>query len=203
MKTLLRIDASPRKQGSFSRQLADEFQLQWQKDNPDGKVLTRDLSEEQIPHLRMETIVGFYTPQEHHSKEIADALAASDELVAELLQVDELLIASPLYNFAPPSNLKAYLDQVVRRGKTISTDDKGQTTGLLTDKKAYIITAKGGVYKDTPFAAYDHQDSYLKMILEYMGIQVANVFTIEGTANESIVQLKQAEVLQEIQNIFS
>jgi FMN-dependent NADH-azoreductase len=50
----------------------------------------------------------------------------------------------PIYNFSVPGSVKAYIDLISRTGVTFSYDDMGQVTGLLADKKVYIIVASGG-----------------------------------------------------------
>lgn len=184
MKTLLRIDCSPRISGSHSRELADYFEEKWLNVNTNGIVIRRDLTKQQIPHIQNETIEGFYTPAEYMTHEIKDATALSDELISELKSADEVLINSPLYNLNIPSNLKAYLDQVVRVGFTFNLNENGYY-GLLENKTAHLITVKGGLYKGTSMEQYDYQDSYLPTILRLIGIKVQNVFSLEGTSGDA------------------
>ena len=47
-------------------------------------------------------------------------LKVSDTLVEELVQANTIVIGAPMYNFAIPAPLKAWIDQVVRVGKTVS-----------------------------------------------------------------------------------
>ena len=183
MKKLLRIDCSSRINGSHSRDLADYFEKNWIIANPDGIVIRRDLAKEQLPHIQNKTIEGFYTPKEYSTPETKEATALSDKLIAELKSVDEILIDSPLYNLNVPSNLKAYLDQIVRIGHTFNINESGYY-GLLENKIAYIIMAKGSVYKGTPMEKYDFQEPYLRVILGHMGIKTQKIFSLEG-ANES------------------
>ncbi|HAG81666.1 MAG TPA: FMN-dependent NADH-azoreductase, partial [Cyanobacteria bacterium UBA12227] len=50
--------------------------------------------------------------------EMAELLKFSDELVDEFLAADRCVFSVPMYNFSIPSNFKAYIDQVVRVGRT-------------------------------------------------------------------------------------
>lgn len=201
MKTLLRIDSSSRIKGSHSRALADYVEKRWREENPEGKVIFRDLVENQMPHIHNSTIVGFYTPLENWSEAAAEATALSDVLISELKAADELLISSPLYNLNISSNLKAYFDQVVRIGHTFNIDEKGYY-GLLENKIAYIAMVKGGVYKDTVMEQYDFQEPYLKAILGHMGIKRTHSFSLEGTTDSDILEKNKKKVYELIDESF-
>ncbi|NMH86445.1 FMN-dependent NADH-azoreductase [Flavivirga algicola] len=202
MKTLLRIDCSSRTVGSHSRALADYFEQNWKTANPKGTVLYRDLVKHQLPHIENNTIEGFYTPIEHISAEGKKATALSDELIAELKSANDILISSPLYNLNIPSNLKAYLDQVVRIGQTFNINENGYY-GLLEDKLAYLVTAKGGVYKGTFMEQYDFQEPYLKAILGHMGIKVQELFSLEGAANQQTLEQNKLLLENTIRQSFN
>jgi len=191
MKKLLRLDCSARISGSHSRELADHFEEKWTIANPDGIVIRRDLAIQQLPHIQNNTIEGFYTPIEHMTPESKKATALSDELITELKSANQILISSPLYNINIPSNLKAYLDQIVRIGHTFNINENGYY-GLLKNKIAHLITVKGGVYKGTPMEKYDFQEPYLQAILGHMGIKTQKVFSLEGTTGdvESLTERK-------------
>lgn len=201
MKKLLRIDCSARIIGSHSRLLADYFEKKWITANPDGNVIYRDLGKQQLPHIQNSTIEGFYTPSEYMSPDLLKATALSDDLIAELKSANEILISSPLYNLNIPSNLKAYLDQVVRVGHTFSIDETG-FTGLLKNKKAYLITVKGGVYKGTAMEQYDFQEPYLNTILGHMGIKVDKLFSLEGTSDNTKLEQNKLVLQTRIDHSF-
>jgi len=175
MKTLLRIDASVRRDGSYSRALGDFFVTQWQTQNPGGKVTSRDLREKPVPHLAQAVADAFFHPQPDREQ-----LALSDELIHELKSSDEILITCPMYNFQLPSSLKAYIDHVVRNNETIQYTPSGYR-GLLTGKKAYVITVTGG--KRVVPASYEAFENYLTNILGFMGIHDIASFSLEGTAD--------------------
>src|SRR3546814_3466262 len=71
------------------------------------------------------------------------ALAASDQLIAELITADTLVIGCPIYNFAIPAPLKAWLDQICRARVTFTYSDNGPK-GLLTGKRAIVVMTSGG-----------------------------------------------------------
>lgn len=203
MKTLLRIDTSLRKQGSHSRELADFFEIHWKKTNPDGKVIYRDLNAQHIPHLSNTTVRAFHIAEEKWTPEEKRAIELSNELINELKAVDQLLISSPLYNLNIPSKLKAYFDHVIRSEYTFKVNSDGSYKGLLTNKSAYLITTKGGIYKGTPMEALDFQEPYLKTICGFIGINLQHIFSLEATTH--LDKLEENKVLshQEIKNVLN
>ncbi|PJZ69284.1 hypothetical protein CH373_14325 [Leptospira perolatii] len=180
MSHLLRIDASARLEGSVSRELADAFEEKWKAAHPRGKISYRDLVAYPIPHLSEMTIQGFYAPPPLNGK-LSSATAISDQLIEELRSVDTVLISTPMYNFTVPSVLKAYIDQIVRIGKSFSMTDHS-FQGLLTGKRAFVITASGAVFSDSKMEEKNHLDSYLSLIFGFIGFDHVEIARVEGTA---------------------
>lgn len=182
MPTLLRIDASARREGSHSRDLADHFQRRWSAAHPGGRVILRDLAAAPVPHLHEDTIRAF----QHAGPESVDPaefpaaeLALSDELIAELNAADDVLIVSPLYNFAVPSPLKAYIDHIVRPGRTFRWSDQGPV-GLIRGHRAILITARGGrPHHDAPD---DFQTPFLETALRFIGFTAIDHIGLNDTA---------------------
>ena len=169
MKTLLRIDSSPRQQ-SKTRSLTDRFEQAWTAANPDSIVLRRDLSSQALPFLTEEWINASYTPEAQRTAEQRALLTQSDELIEELFVADEIVIGSPMWNFGAPASMKAYIDLIARAGKTFRYTAEGPE-GLVKGKRVVVITARGGSYaKDTPFAAWDYQEPYLRQVFQFLGI---------------------------------
>jgi FMN-dependent NADH-azoreductase len=142
MTRLLRIDSSSRLEGSHSRELADYFQNTWCKKYPDDQVIDRDIVKNPVPHIADLTIAGFYTPQAQQTEAMKQAIALSDELIEELQSADVLLLSVSMYNFSVPSSLKAWIDQIVRIGRTFDYDGTNFTE-LVSVKRAYVICAYG------------------------------------------------------------
>ena len=86
-----------------------------------------------------------------------------------------------MINFGIPSNLKAYIDHVLRPGMTFRYTAKGPE-GLLRGKKAYLVVARGGVYSQGPMQAFNFQDPYLKAVLAFIGLADVEVIAAEGIA---------------------
>lgn len=177
--TLLRIDSSSRVTDSVSRAFGDEIAAAWRDAHPSGEVVVQDLVAAPVPHIHDGTIRGFYaadpTPADR------EHTALSDRLVTELLTCDALLVTLPMYNFSIPSALKAYIDQVVRAGRTFAVDPDGSLRGLVADRPVYLAIAKGAPYTGTSFAGMDFTESYLQALFGFLGLQSVETFAIEGT----------------------
>ncbi|MBP9956771.1 MAG: FMN-dependent NADH-azoreductase [Pseudomonas sp.] len=176
MSTLLLIESSVRQRDSVSRQLSEEFVAQWRQANPGGRVLSRDLAREPLPHLDADLLGGWMKPAAEQSAAEQAALARSDQLIEELLAADVLVLGAPMYNFAIPSTLKAWLDHVLRAGVTFKYTEQGPR-GLLQGKRAYVLTARGGVYAGGPL---DQQEPYLRQALGFIGIDDVQFVHAEG-----------------------
>jgi FMN-dependent NADH-azoreductase len=186
MTRILRLDASPRRDGAHSRELANMFISEWLAHEPDAEIMQRDLAGVPVPHIANETIQGYYTPAEQMTPALKEATALSDLLISEVVDADVLLIATPMYNFSVPSALKAWIDQVVRIGHTFSYDGKG-FAGLLPGRRAFIMVAYGaGGYLDGgPFAAADFLQPYLRFLLGFLGISDVTFVAIEHTTADA------------------
>lgn len=193
MNTLLRIDASERPNGSHSRNLGDYFEQLWLKENPKGKVIRCDLRTLKIPHLNGQMIEAFY-----QENKFPGILKLSNQLIQELKNADLILITTPFYNYSIPSTLKAYIDHVVRANMTFAYSKDGIHAGLLQRKRAAIITTKGGVFKGTDYSHLDFQEPYLRTVLNFIGIDEIEIFSLEGTAIRSdlgdVVKKIQTEI---------
>ena len=176
MSNVLIIESSARQQDSFSRQLTRQFISQWQAAHPADRVTVRDLARNPVPHLDANLLGGWMKPEAQRSAQENASLQRSNELTDEVLAADVLVLAAPMYNFAIPSTLKAWLDHVLRAGTTFKYTDTGPQ-GLLTGKKAYVLTARGGIYAGSPA---DHQEPYLRQVMAFIGIHDLTFIHAEG-----------------------
>jgi FMN-dependent NADH-azoreductase len=165
---LLQIDSSART-ASVTRQLTARAAEEWKKNNPDGDVIYRDLSAMEIPPITDDWSATMLEPSKLSPGQQA-YLSTSDQLIDELRAADTIVIGAPMYNFSISSPLKAWIDQVVRIGKTLGRGPNGPR-GLLEMKKVIVITARGGAYeKGTPAEAFDFEEPYLRHILGFIGL---------------------------------
>ena len=179
---LLRIDSSARA-ASVTRRLTKRAAEEWKKNHPEGEVIHRDLSAMQIPPItddwgatRLET--SELTPAQRAY------LSTSDQLIEELRSADTIIIGAPMYNFSISSSLKAWIDQIVRIGKTLGYGPDGPR-GLLEAKEVMVITARGGGYeKGTPTEAFDFQAPYLRHVLGFIGLTNVTFIHAENQLRE-------------------
>jgi FMN-dependent NADH-azoreductase len=146
-----------------------------------SSIVVRDLTKQPLNHIGEDFVTALATPPERRTQEQSAAIALSDQLIAELFDADVIVIASAMINFGVSSNLKTYIDHLLRAGSTFRYTANGPE-GLVKGKKAFIVRASGGVYSDGPARAANFQDTYLKHVLGFIGITDVEVIHIEGVA---------------------
>lgn len=175
MTTILHIASSSNLQSSVTRQIGAATVDKLKQAHPNARVIERDLVKNPVPHASPEFLGGMFSGQPD-----APALALSEQLIKELFASDVIVLEAPMYNFNIPSVLKAWIDQIVRSGKTFQYGAAGPE-GLVKGKKAIIVLGRGGVYTEGPAKAMDHQEPYLRTILGFIGITDVQSVYIEGT----------------------
>src|ERR1700682_2646920 len=157
---LLQIDSSARA-GSVTRRLTSNFAEEWRAKPPTGEIIRRDLSTTMLPLITDDWNATQIEPSKLNPSQ-RSYLSTSDALIEEVQAADVIVIGVPMYNFAIPSLLKAWIDQIVRVGKTVAYGPQGPK-GLIENKKVVVITARGGSYrKDGPTSKFDFQEPYLR-----------------------------------------
>ena len=156
-RTILRVDSGADHPGSVSRRLADE--LLSRIAGPDD-VVVRRAAMEGLPVVTGAWVAAAFAQGD------ASALAESDVLVDELLAADELVLVAPVYNFGVPAAMKAWIDQVVRAGRTFRFTEQGPI-GLVPAQRAWIVTASAGTELGSQ---YDFNTTYLRAILGFIGV---------------------------------
>ena len=168
MPTLLVVESSPRGEQSVSRGLTKMFVEAWTKSHPGGRVVERDLMESDLPFVTLPWLGAYFTPTDKHTPEMKSLLRLSDELVDELLAADHIAIGTPVHNYNVPAVLKAYVDHIVRKGKTLGFAGEG----LVHGKACTVLMASGGVYTEgSPIRDRDIATQYLRLILNVIGIE--------------------------------
>jgi FMN-dependent NADH-azoreductase len=139
----------------------------------------RDLAVEHLPHLDLTTLTAISTKDPKEAARLKEAAHQSDELTDELLLSDLLVISTPMWNFGIPSALKAWIDLVVRPGRTFQYTANG-VDGLAKNKKAILVLASGGVFTEGPWRSWDFVEPYLRQILGFIGIQEVQTVRAQG-----------------------
>jgi FMN-dependent NADH-azoreductase len=179
---LLHIDSSPLGTASVSRDLSRKAAEQWAASHPGTSAEYLDLAADAPSHLDMDSL-GFrlgtdaaqLTPAQRREN------AVSERLVSQFLAADVVVIGAPMYNFAIPSQLKAWIDRIAQAGRTFRYTAAGPE-GLAKGKTVIVVSTRGGMYAGLPGEVMDHQESYLETVFGFFGITDVRFLRAEGLA---------------------
>ena len=193
MTTLLHIDASARPggsdatpHGSHTRRLTARFVQQWTARHPETRVIYRDVGQEPPPPVTGRWIHAAFTPEQARESWMNDELRVSDALIDELLQADLIVAGVPMYNFGPPAQFKAYIDNIVRVERTFGFDrsrDGEPYWPLLADagKRLVILSSRGdyGYQPGGRMAERNHVESSVRTAFAYISVTDVHGASIE------------------------
>jgi FMN-dependent NADH-azoreductase len=180
MNEILCVTSSPRGDTSYSNLVAARVLREIRALRPHANVTIRDLARNPLPHIDDDFVTATRSVAGARTERQRALLDQSDILVNELIEADTIVIASAMINFGVPSTLKTWIDYVARPGRTFEYTDLGEQ-GLLKGRKAVLVLARGGVYSG-PLNGRDHQESYLRDVLNFLGITDIETIVIEGVA---------------------
>lgn len=196
MPTLLQIDSSPRS-ASISSRLSATFVNKWKTLNPDGRLIHHNTTLEELPFVDELMADAYFTAAEALTAPQKQHLALSDKLVDELLAADVLVFGVPMWNLGIPASLKAWIDLIVRAGRTFDFAPTGVVSLVPAGKKVYVFSARGGTYPDdTTAKAYDQQEPYLRALFNFLGFSDVTFIHAEnqsGDAQTAAAGVAQAE----------
>ncbi|WP_353072323.1 FMN-dependent NADH-azoreductase [Tunturiibacter gelidoferens] len=196
MSTLLVVNSSPFNETSVSRHLSEEFVQNWKQANPNGRVITRDLTSSDLKTVDAAWVGAAYTPKDARTAEQKQALEVSDTLLGELRAADEYVFGVPMHNFGIPSLLKLWIDQIARVGETFSYSEAGPK-GLLQGKKATFLIASGGAYDaGTVMASFNHVEPYLRSVFGFIGVTDTKFLSAGGASAVMSGQVDRATFLK-------
>ena len=175
---ILRIDASMRKKGSYSRTLGHRLIAQL-KSQTSSIVKERDLADG-IPFINEAWIEANFTDVAERTAEQRSVLSFSDALISELKNAGTVVIGLPIYNFNVPAAFKAWIDQVARANVTFRYGENGPE-GLLEDKKAYVVISSGGTQLGSDI---DYVSDYIHHVLGFIGIKDVTIIDSSGIGRD-------------------
>ncbi|BDR13540.1 FMN-dependent NADH-azoreductase [Vibrio sp. STUT-A11] len=161
MSRVLALKSSILGDHSQSNKLVEEFI----KNVAQDKLTVRDLAANPLPVLDL-TVATALRSAGDLSQEQQQVVDLSDALIEEVKAADTLVIAAPMYNFTIPTQLKNWIDLIARAGVTFKYTENG-VQGLFENKKAIVVTTRGGIHKDAPT---DNITPYLSTVLGFVGI---------------------------------
>lgn len=184
---ILKIDSSARSDGSISRELGDAVIEHFASSGPIN-VVERDVSVG-LPVVSSDWIGANFTVESDRTTEQREALSLSDQLVAELMNADVLVIGLPIYNFGVPASLKAWVDQIARAGVTFKYTETGPV-GLLQGKRAVIAVASGGTEVGSEI---DFATGYIRHVLGFIGIHDVTFVTADRLMKDAEASMTRAK----------
>lgn len=147
--TILHIDSSVLGENSVSRQLTQATVDRLRAADPAAQIGYRDLFADPLPHF---------------------VLGADNPHLAEFLAADTVVVGAPMYNFGIPSQLKAWIDNILVAGKTFTYTENGPV-GLAGPKRVIVVLSRGGLYSaGSPSASAEHVESYLRTVFAFIGL---------------------------------
>ncbi|UCZ54676.1 FMN-dependent NADH-azoreductase [Bacillus shivajii] len=187
MTKVLYITAHPHDDTeSFSMAVGKAFIDQYKEVNSSHEVIHLDLYKEDIPYIDADVFSGWGKLQtgkgfEDLSTEEKTKVGRLSELCDQFISADKYVFVTPLWNFSFPPIMKAYIDSVAVAGKTFKYTEEGPV-GLLTDKKALHIQARGGIYSEGPAAQLEMGHRYLDIVMQFFGVPSFEGIFVEGHA---------------------
>lgn len=178
---ILCVTSSPRRDTSYSNLVAMRVLRELRQVYPGATVTIRDLARNPLPHIDDDFVTATRSIAGARTERQRAQVERSDTLIEELAAADVLVIAASMINFGIPSTLKAWLDHVVRPGRTFHYTSGG-SHGLLRGRRAILVLSRGGIYSGGPLRSFEHDESYLRSVLDFIGITDVQSILIEGMA---------------------
>jgi FMN-dependent NADH-azoreductase len=178
MPHVLHIDSSVQGERSVSRKLTARARDAWRAAHPGGTVTYRDLGSNPVPHLVPATGMARGVAAELRTPAQAASWALTEELVNEIKEADTILLGLPLYNFGPPSSVKAWADHLIARGLSLDPETHAP---LLGGRDFVVLASRGGGYAEgAPRHGWDHAEPWLPHAVSIIGL-VPRFITAELT----------------------
>lgn len=176
---ILHVDCSPRP-ASHSRRLSKAIVERLLTAGTGASVARRDLGVEAIPHATAEYAAALSSAAARASAS-GTVMELSDVLIGEIEASQVVVIGTPMNNFTVPSVLKAWIDQIVRIGRSFASSPTGKK-GLLEDRPVFVGIASGGFFSGERASQPDFLTPYLSAALGCAGLKSVQFLLLQGTA---------------------
>ncbi len=175
-------------QGSYTRQMARLL-----KDSLKGRgvrLVERDVAAHPPGMIDASFINASRTPENQRTPEQIERLRESDALVDEVLRSDVIVVGCPLYNFGIPAPLKAWIDNIVRLGRTFTMGEQRKPRviyGLLHNKMVVILASTGcsGYQPGGCREELNHGDKAVRAVFENLGVHAFEYVVMEGVCEDA------------------
>lgn len=189
MTQILYITANPKPvEQSFSLSVGKAFVEACRQANSNVQITELDVYQMDLPFIDGDVFSGWGKLEAGKS---FDELTAEEkqkvgrlgELCDQFVAADAYVLVTPLWNLSIPPKMKAYLDAICVAGKTFKYTEQGPV-GLLKDKKAVHIQARGGIYSQGPAQDFEFGDRYVRGLLTFLGIPSVESVIVEGMSQD-------------------
>ncbi|QHJ69298.1 FMN-dependent NADH-azoreductase [Planococcus halotolerans] len=147
----------------------------------DVNVKTFDVFKEDMPYFGQDFFDAMQKSAQ--AEELNDIeqriLTAANKAMDAFLDADIVVFAFPLWNKTIPAPLQTFIDYIYRAGVTFKYTEEGPQ-GLVPEKKVIILNARGGVYSTPEMAPSEMSVNYVRMIMNFFGIEDIEEVIIEG-----------------------
>lgn len=154
------------------------------------KIVERDVAAKPPGMIDQSFLQAARTSASNRTPEQIERLRESDELGGEVLASDVLVISCPVYNFGIPAPLKAWIDNIVREGKTY-TFGEGRNAkrvyGLLHNKLVVLLQSSGssGFHTGGSRESLNHADKAVIAVFTELGVHKFEKASMEGVCEET------------------
>jgi len=177
---ILHVSCSPRGQDAESYRLSRKIVDRLLQLAPAASVVNRGLGDGALPHVDANYALAQHSATAEVTRD--GSIARSEALIQELEGADVVVLGTPMHNFGPPSALKAWIDHVVRAGRTFNVTPEGKV-GTLRDRPVLVAVASGGYFSGERARQPDFLTPYLKAILGTIGLRDLIFFSVQGTGH--------------------
>jgi FMN-dependent NADH-azoreductase len=175
---ILHIDCSPRPE-SHSRQLSAAIVKKLLEVAPGASISRRDFAAAPLPHASPDYATALSSPATLAAPP-RGALELSEALIQEVEAADVIVIGTPMNNLTVPSVFKAWIDQILRAGRTFMSTPAGKV-GMLRDRPVFIGIASGGVFTGDRANQPDFLTPYLSVVLGSIGLKALQFLSVQVT----------------------
>jgi FMN-dependent NADH-azoreductase len=176
---ILHIDCSPRLE-SHSRYLSVAIVQKLLEVSPVASITRRDLGIDPLPHVTADYATTLSSPATLAAP-VEGSLDRAEALIHEVEAADVIVLGTPMHNLTVPSVLKAWIDQVLRAGRTFNSTPAGKV-GMLRDRPVFIGIASGGVFSGERANQPDFLTPYLSVVLGSIGLKTLQFLPVQATA---------------------
>lgn len=176
-------DIHPENQGMFMRKMARLL-----KDRLKGRgirMLDRDVAARPPCMVDSFFIAAANTAEHERTPEQHDRLRESDELVTEVLKSDVIVVSCPIYRTGVPAPLRAWADNLVRPGMTLTRGGKTSagnlTYGLLHNKMFVMLESSSAEGRgEAPYLNMSPPEQSVTRVLSHLGVRNIERVVVKG-----------------------